>query len=224
MRFTPPTVIDIIIMISGTRNSHFEEIRVLAHSRRTHKSTSRMSMNTNLIYIYKMMTLRQLLDSIFMIGQRIITHISISIIMIPFRAARVPATLSYRNNNKSGLCQTVGTGTHTGKRIINTFHLWPRINIIHNRINLSWVKIKRFIHHTIQICHTISRLYFKYFRKFITGSKKLWKITLLNIHYFIAISIQQDGARHCIYTRIIIHHKTSIIIHFHTMEIIPFGQ
>ena len=137
MRFTPPTVIDIIIMISGTRNSHFEEIRVLAHSRRTHKSTSRMSMNTNLIYIYKMMTLRQLLDSIFMIGQRIITHISISIIMIPFRAARMPAALSHRNNNKSGLCQTVGTGAHTGKRIINTFHLWPRINIIHNRINLS---------------------------------------------------------------------------------------
>ena len=130
-------VIDIVIMISGTRNSHFEEIRVLAHSRRTHKSTSRMSMNTNLIYIYKMMTLRQLLDSIFMIGQRIITHISISIIMIPFRAARMPAALSHRNNNKSGLCQTVGTGAHTGKRIINTFHLWPRINIIHNRINLS---------------------------------------------------------------------------------------
>ena len=42
---------------------------------------TRMSPRTDLIYIYKMMTLRQLLDSIFMIGQRIITHISISIFM-----------------------------------------------------------------------------------------------------------------------------------------------
>ena len=37
-------------------------------------------------------------------------------------------------------------------------------------------------------------------------------------------AMNEDRILAVVTPRIIIHHKTSIIIHFHTMEIIPFSQ
>ena len=159
-----------------------------------------MSVNTHFIYIYIIITHCQLLDSIFVVGQRIIAHIAISIVMIPLGTAWMSATLSYRNDDETGLCQSVCTRSHTGKRINRTFNLRPRINIVYNRIYLCRIEIKRFIHHTIKVGHSIGSFHLKRFGKLVTGSKKLREITFLNRHHFITVRIQQVGTRHCIDT------------------------
>ena len=159
-----------------------------------------MSMNTHLIYIYIIITHCQLLDSIFVVGQGVIAHIAISIVMIPLGTAWMSATLPYRNDNKTGLCQSVCTRSHAGKRINRTFDLRTRINIVYNRIYLCRIEIKRFIHHTIKVSHPIGCFHLKRFRKLVTGSKELREITFLNRHHLVAVCIQQVGTRHCVDT------------------------
>ena len=86
--FTPPTVIDTVIMITGTRNCSLVEIRILADCCCRHKATSRVSVNSHTRNINKRITVGKLLYCCLMVGQRIVPHISISVIMVPFGAAR----------------------------------------------------------------------------------------------------------------------------------------
>ena len=96
-----------------------------------------MSVYTHFIYINELITGSQLFYSSLMVGQRIVTHISITIIMIPLRATWVSAPLTNRNNYKSSLSKTVGTYTHSCERIVNRLNLRTGIYIINYRINLS---------------------------------------------------------------------------------------
>ena len=107
MSFTPPAVIDVVVMVSGTRNGHFEEIRILTNGRRTHESATRMAMNAHFVNINEGMALSQLFDGVLMVGQRIVAHVSIAKIMIPLATARMASTLTYRNDDETGLCQSV---------------------------------------------------------------------------------------------------------------------
>ena len=200
MRFAPPTVVDTVIMITCTRNCSLIEIRILADCCCRHKATSRMSVDSHTRNINKSITVGKLLYCCLMVGQRIIPHISISVIMVPFGAAGMPTSLSYRNHDKSGLCQTVCPDTHASERTIHRFYLRPRIHIINNGIYLGRIKVKRFVHHSIQISHTVGRFYLERFREFVTGSFQRRKITFLYGHHLFPIIVQQIGTRNSIGT------------------------
>ena len=46
---TPPTVIDVIVVVSGTRHSYLEEIRILADCGSTHESSAGVSVDSHLV-------------------------------------------------------------------------------------------------------------------------------------------------------------------------------
>ena len=200
MRFAPPTVVDTVIMITGTRNCSLVEIRILADCCCRHKATSRVSVNSYTRNINKRITVGKLLYCCLMVGQRIVPHISISVIMIPFGAAGMPTSLSYRNHDKSGLCQTVCPDTHAPERIIHRLYLRPRIYIINDGIYLGRIKIERFIHHSIQISHSIGCFHLERFRKFVTGSFQGREITFLYSHHLFPVIVQQVSTRNGIST------------------------
>ena len=130
-----------------------------------------------------------------MVGQRIITHVSVTVVVIPFRTARVTTTLPHGYHDKSGLCQAVGTDTHPTERIIHSFYLRTRIDIVNNRINLGRIEIKRLVHHAIQIGHSIGCLYLKRFRELVTSRFQRREIAFLYGHHLITITIQQVRTR-----------------------------
>lgn len=80
---TPPTVIDAVVVVSGTRDSSLEEIRILKDCRRRHETTARMSVDAHTIHIYIFMFGSELLNSRFLIGETIVAQIAIAIVMIP---------------------------------------------------------------------------------------------------------------------------------------------
>ena len=224
MGFTPPAVIDTVVMIARTRYGCFIEIGILADGCCRHKSTARMSVDTYTVDIDKRITGCQLFYCGFMVGQRIITHIAVAIVVIPLGAAWMTTALSYGNNNETGLSQTVGTYTHTGERIVNSLYLWSGIDIIDDRIYFGRIKVERFVHHTIQVGHSVGCLHLKQFRELITGCFQLREIAFLQSHDFAAVGIQQVGTRHGIHSGIVVYKETSLIVYFYLMEVIAFGE
>ena len=95
MCLAPPTVINPVVVVPGTGYRSFIKIGILTNCSCRHKATSRMTVYADSVDIYKLMAGSQLFDSHLMIGQRIITHIPITIIMIPFGAGRMSTPLSY---------------------------------------------------------------------------------------------------------------------------------
>ena len=198
--FTPPAVVDTVIVITGTRNCSLIEIRILADCCCRHKATSRVSVDSHTRNINKRITVGKLLYCCLMVGQRIVPHISISVIMVPFGTAGVATSLPHRNDDKSGLCQTVCPDTHASERIIHCLYLRSRIHIINNGIYLGRIKIKRLVHHPIQISHAVGGFHLERFREFVTGCFQRRKITFLYGHHLFPVIVQQVSTRNSIGT------------------------
>ena len=165
---SPPPVINVIVMIAGTRYRHLKEIRIKQHSRCRHETATGVSVYADPVDIHEFITSAQLLDSHFMIRHRIITQISISIIMIPLGATGMPSPMSHAHHDKSGLRQTIRTRIHRDVAKESSLLLRSGVYIVNDRIYFRGIKIKRLIHDTIQIGHPIGRLYRKRLREFIT--------------------------------------------------------
>ena len=84
MCFGKPFIINVVIMITGSCNSCFIKVRIRADGCRRHKTTSRMSKNPHSRSINIRIAIGQLLDSIFIIRQRIISQVSKTIGMVIF--------------------------------------------------------------------------------------------------------------------------------------------
>ena len=125
-----------------------------------------MTINTDFCTINERITGSQLLNSILIICQWIVTHIVISICMICFSTHRSTTSMTYSNNNESQLRQTGIIYIIHSKACRHILKKRSRIDVRNNGINLRRVKICRFPHHAIKISHTISRFHLKTLRSF----------------------------------------------------------
>ncbi|MNV93267.1 hypothetical protein D3C71_1879360 [compost metagenome] len=82
--FTPPSVINTIVMVTCIRYCSLKEVRINQHRRSGHESTARMTCNSYPIRIDKSVSIRQLFYCSLFIGQSIITQVSITKSMVPF--------------------------------------------------------------------------------------------------------------------------------------------
>ena len=167
--FSPTTVIDTIIMVSGTRNGSLIKVRISADSSRSHKSATGMSVDTNFLTVNKRVALSQLLNSILIIFQRIITHIAVTVTVICLSTHRSISPMAYSDYNKAKLRHTGTIAIIQRKVSRNEPEVWSRINNRNNRIFLFRIKIRRLPHHSIQIRNIIGSFHHKIFRLLPTG-------------------------------------------------------
>ena len=224
MGLAPPAVVDAVIMISGTRYGGFVEIRILKDSGGRHESASRVPVNAYAVDVDVFVACRQLLYRCLMVGKGIVAHVSVSVVVIPFRTAGMSSALPYRNHDKAGLRQAVGAYAHAGKRIIDRFYLRTRIYVVDYRIDFGRIEIIRLVHHAIEVGHTIGSFYRKEFGELVACGKKLGEIAFLQIHHLISVAVYQDSVRNGIYPRIIVYDETRIVIHVYLVEVFAFGQ
>ena len=128
-----------------------------------------MSVDTNFLTVNKRVTLSQLLNSILIIFQRIITHIAVTVTMICLSTHRSISPMAYSDYNKAKLGHTGTIAIIQRKVSRNEPEVWSRINNRNNRIFLFRIKIRRFPHHSIQICNIIGSFHHKIFRLLPTG-------------------------------------------------------
>ena len=82
-----------------------------------------MAVDADTVHVDILMTCRKLLDGRLPVGEAIVAEIAVAIIMIPFRAVGVSATVADGDHHESGLCETVGAHRHTGEGIVSGLHL-----------------------------------------------------------------------------------------------------
>ena len=165
-----------------------------------------MSVNTDFSSINKRITGSQLLDSIFIICQRIITHIVVTIGMISLSTHRSTAPVPYSDYNEPQLSQAGVINIINRKTCRHIFEKRSRINIRNDRINLGRIKISRFPHYTIQVSHSIGSFYFKAFWCFPPHLIDRLQIRLLQRHDNLSIPITNHIYRFLRNGRIRIYH------------------
>src|SRR5512138_3848557 len=132
-----------------------------------------MSKYTDSVKINKFIHISKLLNSIFIISKGIITQIVVPESVIIITSHRAPATMAKIDHNKShlGKCNVLSAGN--SKSVWNRLSLWSGINIGNNRILPCGIEIKRFVHHTIQVGHTVFSLDSNSLRHLPSGLKQL---------------------------------------------------
>ena len=183
-----------------------------------------MSVDTDPVDVDKRKASGQLLHRRLVVGQRIVAHVAVTIVVVPLGTAGMASTLTDGDHDETGLCQTVSTHAHTGKRIIDSLYLRPRIYIVDNRIDLGGIEIKRLVHHSVQIGHAIGGLHLEEFGKTVARQFQLREITFLDGHHLVSVAVYHIGTRHRIHPRIIIHEKTCVVCRLHLMEIVSLRQ
>ena len=68
MLLAPPTVVDVVVVIAGARDSHLEEIGIEQHGGCGHESTSGMAVNADPVNVHVGIAGAQLLDRSLMVG------------------------------------------------------------------------------------------------------------------------------------------------------------
>ena len=165
-----------------------------------------MAVNTDFGGINKRITGSQLLNSIFIIRQRIITHIVVSIGMISLSAHRSATSVPHSDYNEPQLSQTSIINIINRETCRHIFEERSRINIRNDRINLCRVKVGRLPHHAIQIGHSIGSFYLKAFRCFPSHLIDRLQIGLFQRHNHLSIPVTNHIHRFLRNSRIRIYH------------------
>lgn len=167
----PPTVVDVVVMITCARDGHFEEIRIEQHGRCGHEPSSGMAVNADPVDIHVGIAGAQLLDRSLVIGQGIVSQVAIAVVVIPFRAAGVSASVTHANHDEAGLCQAVCTGIQGNVTEEGTLCLRTWIDVVDHRIDLGGVEVKRFEDDSVEIGHTVGGLH----------RERLWELVTVQL-------------------------------------------
>ena len=117
-----------------------------------------MAVDSDPVDVDERMAVRKLLDRILMVGQRIVPHVAVTVVVVPFRPARMASSLADRYDDETCLGQTVGTHAHACERIIYRLNLRTRIDIVHDRVDLGRIEVERLVHDSVKVCHSVSGL------------------------------------------------------------------
>ena len=127
-----------------------------------------MPMDPHLAAVNKGMAIRQLIHSCFLICQSIITHISIPKVVVPLGSRWMTSSIAKCHHYKTKLCQSIGTIHSSSKGLIDRLGLWARVYVLHQWIATRRIKVKRFVHHPIQVGDAIVCLEGKWLWKFVS--------------------------------------------------------
>ena len=131
-----------------------------------------MAMYSDSVEVYPWIACAELLDSVFLILETIVTKVSVAIVMIPLGSVRMTSSVTYGNDDESELCKSVGSGESSAPTDVVGLYLRTRINVVADRIDLCGIEVKWLIDSTIQVGNTVCSLYLEALREFVTGSEK----------------------------------------------------
>src|SRR5699024_1783987 len=106
MALARPEDLTLIVIIHPLDPSYAKKIGICHNFGRTHKATARMAPYSYSVQIDKGIAGSQLFNGVFIINQRIVPKIAITISMIVFRTQWAAAPLSQRHDNKPNLSQS----------------------------------------------------------------------------------------------------------------------
>ena len=130
-------------------------------------------MDSHLVDIDEAVTVGQLLDCIFVVFERVVTHVSVSIVVVPLRSAWMTSALTYRYHDETGLSEAVSAYAHACERIVDSLNLRTWVDVIHYRIDFCRVKVKWFVHHSVEVGDAVRSLYLEKFREFVSVGEEL---------------------------------------------------
>ena len=220
----PPFIVNPVIMIAGRRNCRRIKLRIRTNSRSRHETASWMSVNPHLRTIYERITGCQLLNRIFIIRQRIVALLAISIGMISLSPYRSTASMPNGYHNKSQLCQTsiiIVINCETRRHILIKR---SGIDIWNNRIHLGRIEIRRFPHNPIKVCNPIGGFHFKPFRCFPSQIIHRSQIRFLQCHNHLPLSVTNHIHRLSWHGRVWVHHIASRRRDMHIMRCVFRSQ
>src|ERR1700728_1860172 len=87
--FTPPPVVNGVVVVARFGNRYFEEIGVDQHGGRAHETAPAMTVDPDARDINKRKPVRQLFGRSFFIRQAIVPEVTITVVVIPFAAGGI---------------------------------------------------------------------------------------------------------------------------------------
>ena len=169
----PPAIVDVVLVVAGGRHCYFEKIGVHQHGRRRHESTTGVPKNTHLIDVDVGMAIRQLLGGYFFVFQSVVAQVAVAVIVVPFRTTRMPAAVADGDDDEAQLRLPVGAIHAHREGLVDRFGLRPRVYVLDDGIFEGRVKIKRFVHHAVEVGNAICSFDYKRLGELVACGKKL---------------------------------------------------
>ena len=131
-----------------------------------------MAMYTDSVEVYPWIACTELLDSVFLILETIVTKVSVAIVVIPLGPVRMTSSVAHCNYDESELGKSVGSGESSAPADVVGLYLRAWINVVADRVDLCGIEVKWLIDSAIQVGNAIGGLYLEALREFVTGSEK----------------------------------------------------
>src|SRR5690349_15785921 len=142
-------------MISRRGNGNFKKVRITQYGGSRHKASARVTMNAYTIDVNVGIAIGELLYCCFFISKTVVSQVAIAKSMVPLTAARVAATITNGNYDKTKLCQPVYSIHSSAKSFVYSLCLRTGIDVLDDRVFFGRVEIERLIHYAIQVSYTI---------------------------------------------------------------------
>src|SRR5258707_1228329 len=92
--FTPRSIVDVVLVVSGLRNRNLKEVGINQHRRGRHKATAGVAPDSHAVDVNEWIPLSELLHRRFFIRQSVIAQIAVSKRVIPLRSMWISAAIT----------------------------------------------------------------------------------------------------------------------------------
>ena len=220
----PPAVVDAVIVVAGAGDGGLEEVGILEHGRRGHESAAGMAVYADAGDVDVGMAGGQLLDGPLVVGEGIVAHVAVAVVMIPFGAGGVSAALSHGDDDESGLGETVRAHAHAGEGIGDGLHLRSRVHVVDDGVRLGGVEVERFVHHAVEVGDPVGGLHCERLGEAVSGGEELGEVALLDGHHFPSVAVEQVGAGDGVHAGVVVDDEAGVVVNLGTVEIVAPGE
>ena len=177
MSLAPPAVIDAVVVVAGAGYSRLIEVGVGEDGCRGHESAAGVAVYSDLVDVHVSALCRQLLKDVFVVSHRIVAHVTVTEVVIPFRAVGMPSPVAYGHDYEAQLGQTVDAVHPRCPEIFGGLYLRSGIDVFYDGVELGGVKVKRLVDDTPEVGDAVGGFGLEYLGELVTGHEQLAEIT-----------------------------------------------
>ena len=162
----------------------------------------------------------ELLDGRLLVGKAVVAQVTVAVVVVPLRTVGMAAAVTYRDDDESRLCQTVGTQVHARIGVRRGLDLRTRVYVVDDGVALRRVEVEGLVHHAIEVRHSVGGLHGEGLGELVSVGQKLREVTRLEYHQLVAEAVVESSFGDGIHTRVVVHEVTAGIVYLRRVEVV----
>ena len=170
-------------------------------------------MDADFVDVHVLALCGKILYHVLVVSERVVAHVSVAVVVIPFRAVGMTSSVAHGHYDEAELGQTVHAGHAGVPGVVGGLYLRAGIYVLDDGIELGGVEVEGLVDDSPEVGHTVSCLGCEDFGILVAVSHEAADVAGFEVHDLGAGGIVEGVHRGCVHSRGIVYEVLQILGH-----------